>query len=358
MTLAERAGGAAATGGVGVVGNFRLTEDLGFAQGFDVWFPSRWSVVKPRARHITQDAIRFYDRHVRAVPVEPLDPPPAASLPALHGAARALRPAAAARGGGASGRRRRERARRSCEREADGRRALGRAVARRRGLLRVALRRRGRRRSMRSWRGCSGGLRRRGLLDHAIVVVTADHGEEFREHGALQHGTTLFEESVRVPLIMIGPGLPAGRVVADEVSLVDVAPTMLELRRRCRPSRASRVARCWTCSARRPIAATSCSSSCRSVCRSTSGATPPAWCTMGWLLLPCGRARSPALYDLRDDPHEPQPDPPAISAQERPRCAPASGSAAPPLATRAGKAESAPVDDEMRERLRALGYAH
>ena len=71
------------------------------------------------------------------------------------------------------------------------------------------------------------GLERLGRLRNAIVVVTSDHGEEFREHGLMTHGLTLFEESIRVPLIVLGSGAPAGRVVPDPVTLLDVAPTLL-----------------------------------------------------------------------------------------------------------------------------------
>lgn len=60
----------------------------------------------------------------------------------------------------------------------------------------------------------------------ALWVVTADHGEEFGEHGGSFHGTTLYDEQVRVPLVLEGPGLPA-RVVDEPVSLVDLAPTLL-----------------------------------------------------------------------------------------------------------------------------------
>ena len=49
----------------------------------------------------------------------------------------------------------------------------------------------------------------------AIVVVTADHGEEFGEHGGRYHGTTVYEEQVRVPLVVVGPGVRAGRPGAD-----------------------------------------------------------------------------------------------------------------------------------------------
>jgi arylsulfatase A-like enzyme len=69
-----------------------------------------------------------------------------------------------------------------------------------------------------------------GLERSTIAVVVSDHGEEFGEHGLVQHGAALFEESLRVPLIFWGPGrVPAGRRLAAQVSLVDVAPTLLEL---------------------------------------------------------------------------------------------------------------------------------
>jgi arylsulfatase A-like enzyme len=55
-------------------------------------------------------------------------------------------------------------------------------------------------------------LRSRGLLDNTVVVVTADHGEEFREHGKLFHGFHLYDETIRVPLVVRAPGLvPPGR---------------------------------------------------------------------------------------------------------------------------------------------------
>jgi arylsulfatase A-like enzyme len=60
----------------------------------------------------------------------------------------------------------------------------------------------------------------------AVWVVTADHGEEFGEHGGSFHGTTLYEEQVRVPLLLEGPGL-APAVVDEAVSLVDLVPTLL-----------------------------------------------------------------------------------------------------------------------------------
>jgi arylsulfatase A-like enzyme len=71
-------------------------------------------------------------------------------------------------------------------------------------------------------------LASRGLLETSLVVVTADHGEEFLDHGGIGHGHTLYEELLRVPLLVILPGGARPAVVTDVVSLVDVAPTVLD----------------------------------------------------------------------------------------------------------------------------------
>jgi len=68
-----------------------------------------------------------------------------------------------------------------------------------------------------------------GLADSTLVVVTSDHGEEFLEHGSVLHGRTYYDEVIHVPLILRGPGIPAGHVVDVPVSHVDVTPTVLEL---------------------------------------------------------------------------------------------------------------------------------
>lgn len=62
----------------------------------------------------------------------------------------------------------------------------------------------------------------------AIVIVSADHGEEFDEHGGRYHGSSLYDEQVRVPFIVKLPDGPA-RVVGGQVQLADVAPTVLSL---------------------------------------------------------------------------------------------------------------------------------
>jgi choline-sulfatase len=71
-------------------------------------------------------------------------------------------------------------------------------------------------------------LRRRGLLDSTMIVVAGDHGESLGEHGEESHGMFLYQEALRVPLIMRGPGIAPQRVRAI-ARLVDVMPTILDM---------------------------------------------------------------------------------------------------------------------------------
>jgi len=72
-------------------------------------------------------------------------------------------------------------------------------------------------------------LKTEGLYDNALIVLTADHGEEFQEHGGWWHGQTLYQEQIAVPLIAKYPGLSrAGTVVTDPARSLDVAPTILD----------------------------------------------------------------------------------------------------------------------------------
>jgi hypothetical protein len=71
----------------------------------------------------------------------------------------------------------------------------------------------------------------------AAVIVTADHGEEFGEHGGRYHGTTVYEEQVRVPVIVSGPGVRAGARVDAAVETIDLFPTVLSALGMPRPAR-------------------------------------------------------------------------------------------------------------------------
>jgi arylsulfatase A-like enzyme len=64
---------------------------------------------------------------------------------------------------------------------------------------------------------------------NTYVVFLADHGEEFFDHGFLGHGWSLYEELLRVPLVVSGPEIPAGRVVREPAGLIDLLPTLADL---------------------------------------------------------------------------------------------------------------------------------
>ncbi|RMD81125.1 MAG: hypothetical protein D6815_12545 [Candidatus Dadabacteria bacterium] len=73
-------------------------------------------------------------------------------------------------------------------------------------------------------------LERLGLASRTAILLTADHGDEFFEHGHKGHHRSLYEEIVRVPMILYVPGRrPTRREVSSEVSLIDVAPTLADL---------------------------------------------------------------------------------------------------------------------------------
>ncbi len=72
------------------------------------------------------------------------------------------------------------------------------------------------------------GLEESGRLADSVVILTADHGEEFGDHGGFEHGHTLYNELVRIPLVVWGPGMRPGRR-AEPVSLIDIFPTVVEL---------------------------------------------------------------------------------------------------------------------------------
>ncbi len=71
-------------------------------------------------------------------------------------------------------------------------------------------------------------LQRRGVYDDMMIIVTADHGEEFAEHGGFWHGTTLYDEQVHVPLFVKLPGNErAGTHVSHWVQSIDLMPSVL-----------------------------------------------------------------------------------------------------------------------------------
>ena len=72
-------------------------------------------------------------------------------------------------------------------------------------------------------------LRARGLYDDSLIALVSDHGEEFQEHGGWWHGTTLYDEQIRVPFLLKWPAsqAPASAPVPAQARMLDVAPTLI-----------------------------------------------------------------------------------------------------------------------------------
>ncbi|MSR62907.1 MAG: hypothetical protein EXS08_10735 [Planctomycetes bacterium] len=75
-----------------------------------------------------------------------------------------------------------------------------------------------------------GELERARFFEHGVLVLTSDHGNAYGEHQSVGHGGDLYDEKLRVPLALRGPGLEP-RAVPGVVSLIDLAPTLAELAR-------------------------------------------------------------------------------------------------------------------------------
>jgi arylsulfatase A-like enzyme/tetratricopeptide (TPR) repeat protein len=188
-------------------------------------------------------------------------------------------------------------------------------------------------------------LRARGLYDRSIVIVTSDHGEGLGDHGEDQHSILLYVEAVRVPLLVKLPrSLLGGRTVETPASLVDIAPTVLDLLGIDRPLGGRGV------SLRRLVEGDAPE-------RTLYGETLYPRIQLGWSELKSvtdGRwhyihSPRPELYDLAADPHEKR----DLITQEPSRA----GALRAELA-RVPKGEDTmgAADPAAAERLAALGY--
>jgi choline-sulfatase len=186
-------------------------------------------------------------------------------------------------------------------------------------------------------------------LDNTIIVVVGDHGESLGEHGEQQHGFFIYDASVHIPLIVAGPGVRA-RAVPEQVRIVDVMPTILELAGAVVPSTVQGVS-LVPLGRGEPLDLL---------------AFSETWYPRyhyGWSELTAvkdGRYKFIAaprreLYDTQMDPGETN----DISASN-PRVADALERALRDMASRtaatATPVKPRPVDPEVAERLRALGY--
>jgi arylsulfatase A-like enzyme len=193
------------------------------------------------------------------------------------------------------------------------------------------------------------GLAARGLLDSTVLVVTADHGEEFGEHGQLEHSHTFFEEVMRIPLVIVAPG--AGGVVTAQVGLVDLFPTLLDLLAVPHDGPVQGVSLRPALDGK-PLPEREMVGEASQVAGLRALRTPAAKYIAG--------PDTEHLFDLRSDPHERH----DLCAADATRCAPyrqrlaALQAQSAAMLARSGlpRPATAVIDAETGARLRALGY--
>jgi choline-sulfatase len=182
----------------------------------------------------------------------------------------------------------------------------------------------------------------------SLVVLTADHGEAFGEHGEESHSLFVYDTTLHVPLIFRGTGLPSGVRIAGAAGLVDVAATVADL---------AGVAETLPGSSLRPLWTTPHPSAIVSPLYAETLA--PAQ-DFGWSDLRAWRvgrhkyirAPRPELYDLLTDPGEEH----DLAAREPERVASMEAALEAALAANGERDSKQALDPETAERLRALGY--
>jgi arylsulfatase A-like enzyme len=188
------------------------------------------------------------------------------------------------------------------------------------------------------------GLEAAGRRDSTIVVVLADHGEEFQEHGGLTHGHTLYEELLRVPLVLAGPGVRRGRVETP-VQGIDVLPTLAALLGLPRPAELPGQNLLGPLEVRPAIVETHRGTGPdRSLRQLLAVRTPP------WKLIWQRPSERVELYDLGHDPRERQDLDASAPPARRDLLAHLAGWSPPAPPPVAG------ADPDLEAKLRALGY--
>jgi arylsulfatase A-like enzyme len=193
-------------------------------------------------------------------------------------------------------------------------------------------------------------LRERGLDRTTLVVVTADHGEEFLDHGDWGHEKTLYEEQVRIPLIVHGPGVRPRRE-GGQASLVDVVPTILDWADLPMPSHAQGRSLLEPLANRPAYGETEHTKSDHHKLFLRGG--QGQWKLVAWLDLKEHKLLREQWFDLRADPAEaaeaaPPPGAEALRAQALARWA--------ETRSQSGTAPEVQLTPEQVESLRALGY--
>jgi arylsulfatase A-like enzyme len=190
---------------------------------------------------------------------------------------------------------------------------------------------------------------RLGLSQTTVVVVTADHGEEFYDHENWGHGQSLYQELIHVPLIVRAPGrVPAGARVARPVMHVDVLPTLMALAGAPRPDSSPALAEDLLGAGGatdRPVVS-------ELVYRAAQGDVIVAG-TRKLLTVRLGDEVREQLFDLATDPAERRPIQKGPALEE---LASVREAVRRDVTASRSAAEDAPADAD-RERFRALGYA-
>ena len=186
-----------------------------------------------------------------------------------------------------------------------------------------------------------------------LVIAPADHGEAFGEHGEIGHSVFIYDTTLRIPLLLRGPGVPAGVTVNGDASLVDLPPTIAALTGTA-PLRADGVS-LTTAFGATPIAS-----------RPVYAESFAPLYDFGWAGLRAVRngawkyisAPKRELYDTSADPHEQSnradADPARASDGERQVTG---WSPAEPAQSDAAQSGSSTASPEVAARLRSLGYA-
>lgn len=196
-----------------------------------------------------------------------------------------------------------------------------------------------------------GRLKERGLADGTLVLVTSDHGEEFLDHGSWEHQKTLYEEVVRIPLLVAGPGI-APRREGKPVDLLDVAPTILDfLRLPVPPTMKGRSLLKPLSEVREMYAETDHTTDGSRLAFLRAGSA--SWKALIRFDQVSERARASEWYDLASDPGEKSNRPPADAVRAAIEARVREGA----FKSRSGSPSTiAELSAEQKEKLRALGY--
>ena len=197
------------------------------------------------------------------------------------------------------------------------------------------------------------GLDHLGLNSRTLVIAVGDHGESLGEHGEYTHGIFLYDATLHVPLLIAGPGVPAGKTVAEQVRSIDLHSTAMEFLH-IAPSPESQGVSLWPLMQR----------GIRVRSDYSYGETIYPRTYMGWSELRAMRtgdwklilAPRPELYDLRRDPAEVDnliARQPAVADQLQKQIWSVAG-----VQGKTEKLTTVPVDAQTRQELQSLGYVN